>query len=161
MTAVGSGLQYTFLYASKLLCFSVAFCIYCVHLLYVNDRQPCEISNTDGVVVITCYVVLMHEIELKQVIAPGAARRYASADGSSTRGGSTSVRGRVRSPHMAKLHRRQRRRGCMGRDPQYLTCRGRPVLTTPNILTSVLFFPFSGTSEYRKSLSFSSAMRPV
>ena len=24
--------------------------------------------------------------------------------------------------------------------PQYLTCRGRPVLTTPNILTSVLFF---------------------
>jgi len=25
----------------------------------------------------------------------------------------------------------------------------------PNILTSVLFFPFSGTSEYRKSLSFS------
>jgi len=26
-----------------------------------------------------------------------------SADGSSTRGGSTSVRGRVRSPHMAKL----------------------------------------------------------
>ena len=34
--------------------------------------------------------------------------------------------------------------------PQYLTCRGRPVLTTPNILTSVLLFPFSGTSEYRK-----------
>jgi len=26
-----------------------------------------------------------------------------AADGSSTRGGSTSVRGRVRSPHMAKL----------------------------------------------------------
>ena len=26
-----------------------------------------------------------------------------TADGSSTRGGSTSVRGRVRSPHMAKL----------------------------------------------------------
>ena len=42
---------------------------------------------------------------LKQVIAPGAARRYAPprADGSSTRGGSTSARGRVRSPHMAKL----------------------------------------------------------
>jgi len=34
---------------------------------------------------------------------PGAARRYAPADASSTRGGSTSVRGRVRSPHMAKL----------------------------------------------------------
>jgi len=45
--------------------------------------------------------------------------------------------------------------------PQYLTCRGRPVLTNLNILTSVLFFPFCGTSEYRKSLSFSSAMRPV
>jgi len=37
-----------------------------------------------------------------QVIAPGAARRYApAADGSSTRGGSTSVRGRVRSPHIS------------------------------------------------------------
>jgi len=49
-------------------------------------------------------------------------------------------------------HRRQRRRGCRGRDPQYLTCRRRPVLTTsPNILTSVLSFPFGGTSEYRKS----------
>ena len=33
----------------------------------------------------------------------GAARRYALADGSSTRGGSTSVRGRVRGPHTAKL----------------------------------------------------------
>ena len=33
----------------------------------------------------------------------------------------------------------QRRMGCRGRDPQYLTYRGRPVLTT-NILTSVLFF---------------------
>jgi len=39
----------------------------------------------------------------KQVIAPGAARRYSPADGSSTRGGSTSVRGRLRSAHMAKL----------------------------------------------------------
>jgi len=38
-----------------------------------------------------------------KVIAPGAARRYAPADGSSTRGGSTSVRGRVRSLHTAKL----------------------------------------------------------
>ena len=40
---------------------------------------------------------------VEQVIAPGAVRRYAPADDSSTRGGSTSVRGRVRSPHMAKL----------------------------------------------------------
>jgi len=39
----------------------------------------------------------------KQVIAPGTARRYAPADGSSTRGGSTSVRGRACSRHMAKL----------------------------------------------------------
>ena len=38
-------------------------------------------------------------IKIGQVFAPGAARRYApAADGSSTRGGSTSVRGRVRSP---------------------------------------------------------------
>jgi len=31
--------------------------------------------------------------DTKLVIAPGAVRRYATADGSSTRGGSTSVRG--------------------------------------------------------------------
>jgi len=43
--------------------------------------------------------------------------------------------------------------------PLYLTC--SVVLTTPNILTSVLFFPVSGTSEYRKSLSFSSAMQKL
>jgi len=44
------------------------------------------------------------DILVKQVIAPGAARRYAPrADGSLTRGGSTSIRGRVRSPPMAKL----------------------------------------------------------
>jgi len=35
----------------------------------------------------------------KQVIAPGSARRYAHPHGSSTRGGSKSVRGRVRSSH--------------------------------------------------------------
>jgi len=39
----------------------------------------------------------------QQIIAPGAARRYDPADGSSTRDGSRSVRGRVRSPHRAKL----------------------------------------------------------
>jgi len=43
-----------------------------------------------------------------------------------------------------------------GRDPQYLTCRGRPVLTTPQYFDKCfIFFPFSGTSEYRTSLSFS------
>jgi len=43
-------------------------------------------------------------MEPKQVIAPGAGgETICAADGSSTRGGSTSVRGRVRSPHMAKL----------------------------------------------------------
>jgi len=41
----------------------------------------------------------------QQVIVPRVVRRYAPppADGSSTRGGSTSVHGRVCSPHMAKL----------------------------------------------------------
>ena len=41
----------------------------------------------------------------QQVIAPEGGRRddIPPADGSSTRGGSMSVRGRVRSPHMAKL----------------------------------------------------------
>ena len=49
-------------------------------------------------------------------------------------------------------HRRQRRRGCRGRDPQYLTCRRRPVLTTPQYFDKCFtFFPFGGTSEYRKS----------
>jgi len=45
--------------------------------------------------------------DTKQGIASGAVRRYATADGSSTRGGSTSVRGRVRSRHMAKFSCRQ------------------------------------------------------
>ena len=48
-------------------------------------------------------VDVWESIYVEQVIVPGAARRYAPADGNSTRGGSTSVRGRVRSPHMAKL----------------------------------------------------------
>ena len=43
-------------------------------------------------------------------------------------------------------YRRQRHRGCRGRDPQYLTCRCSFCVDNPhNILTSVLFFPFSGT----------------
>jgi len=41
-------------------------------------------------------------IKIGQVFAPGAARRYApAAHGSSTCGGSTSARGRVRSPHIS------------------------------------------------------------
>jgi len=40
---------------------------------------------------------------MKQVVAPALARRYTPADGSSTRGGSTSVRGQVRSPLKANL----------------------------------------------------------
>jgi len=40
-------------------------------------------------------------VQHKQVITTRAARRCAPADGSSTRGGSTSVRGRVRSPHIS------------------------------------------------------------
>ena len=43
---------------------------------------------------------------VKQGIAPGAARRYAphrrlQFDGGKNRGGSTSVRGRIRSPHIS------------------------------------------------------------
>jgi len=40
---------------------------------------------------------------LLQVVAPQVARQYAPADGRSIRRGSTSVRGRVCSPHTAKL----------------------------------------------------------
>jgi len=57
------------------------------------------------VVIIAIYDKSQRLVFIRQVVAPGAARRYApTADRSSTRGGSTSVRGRVRSPHMAKLH---------------------------------------------------------
>ena len=39
-------------------------------------------------------------------------------------------------------HRRQRRMNCRGRDPQYLTCRGCPVLTTPQYFDKCfIFFP--------------------
>jgi len=37
----------------------------------------------------------------ERVIAPGRRDDMPTADGSSTRGGSTSVRGRVRSPHIS------------------------------------------------------------
>ena len=37
-------------------------------------------------------------------------------------------------------HRRQRRRGCRCRDPQYLTCMGRPVLTTPQYFDKCFIF---------------------
>jgi len=54
-------------------------------------------------------------------------------------------RSRQSSEHPVS-HRRQRRRGCRGRDPQYLTSRVVLCWRPPNILTSVLFFPFSRTS---------------
>ena len=50
--------------------------------------------------------VPLYLVHTKQIsLSPwgGGARQYAHADGSSTRGGSTSFGGRVRSPHMAKL----------------------------------------------------------
>ena len=50
-----------------------------------------------GTIVSCCVCVC--KLQAGRVIAPGAARRYAPADGSSTRGGSTYVRGRVRCPH--------------------------------------------------------------
>jgi len=40
---------------------------------------------------------------LSTTYRPGDSEMICPTDGSSTRGGSTSVRGRVRSPHMAKL----------------------------------------------------------
>ena len=57
---------------------------------YPVHQQPVTSRNHVFVSAITSY-------------RPGAARRYAPADSSLTRGGSTSVRGRVRSPHTAKL----------------------------------------------------------
>jgi len=43
------------------------------------------------------------QVTVKTSYRPRSGRRYVPADGSSTRGGSTSIRGRVRSPLMAKL----------------------------------------------------------
>ena len=79
----------------------------CMDLQYGND-DPCPLTIFEG------GLNLVHEADddsdwnlqrlqhwrNKQVIAP-AARRYAPADGSSTRDGSTSVSGQVRSPHIS------------------------------------------------------------
>jgi len=58
-----------------------------------------------GAVEQDCGPLKTHASKGKQVIAPGRGETICPriADGSSTRGGSTSVRGRVRSPPMAKL----------------------------------------------------------
>ena len=71
----------------------------------------CEMLHLTRCVLLICSSVVFFTfshfhvlpIWVKQVIAPGAARRYAPADGSLTRSGSKSVRGWVRSPHVAKL----------------------------------------------------------
>ena len=60
-----------------------------------------------------------------------------------------------------QFHRRQRRRGCRGRDSPIFDLQGSSCVDDPQYLTSVLFFPFSGTSEYRKSLPFSSVMHHI
>ena len=60
-----------------------------------------------------------------------------------------------------QFHRRQRRRGCRGRDSPIFDLQGLSCVDNPQYLTSVLFFPFSGTSEYRKSLPFSSVMHHI
>jgi len=61
-------------------------------LYYNTSRQP----------VIFIKITLQNRINLIETsYRPGAAKRYTPADGSSTRGGSTSVRGKVRSPHIS------------------------------------------------------------
>jgi len=51
-----------------------------------------------------CHLLQLNSSDYTQkIIAQGAARRYAHSNGSSTRSGSAYVRGRVRSPDMAKL----------------------------------------------------------
>jgi len=53
-------------------------------------------------------------------------------------------------------HRRQRRRGCMGCDAPIFDLQGSSCVDDPRIFWQMFyFFPFSGTSEYCKSLSFS------
>jgi len=53
---------------------------------------------------VTAEVVrILKKTQLVQVIAPGRRDDIPTVYGSSTRGGFTSVRGRVRRPHMAKL----------------------------------------------------------
>jgi len=70
------------------------------------QRQPYSLTPTPLTPDVNRQLFLHEQFAVhkrKQLIAPGAAKRYAPADGSSTRGVSTSVRGRVRSPHMAQL----------------------------------------------------------
>ena len=76
-------------------CMCVCTPVRITHCLKYNLKLP--VGHLDN------FIVPPSSKLLEQVIAPGAARRYVPADGSSTRSGSTSVRGRVRSPHMAKL----------------------------------------------------------
>jgi len=76
-------------------CMCVCTPVRITHCLKYNLKLP--VGHLDN------FIVPPSSKLLEQVIAPGASRRYVPADGSSTRSGSTSVRGRVRSPHMAKL----------------------------------------------------------
>ena len=67
-------------------------------LLRSIDRTDIQ---TEGHQTVTYTLLRIQRGQCQQGIAPGEARRYAPADGSSTRSGSTSVRERVRSPHIS------------------------------------------------------------
>ena len=78
---------------------------YCPHAL-AEGKQSTRIGEKtlefSSTVLSTLSPYLQEYSTCQQAIAPGAARRYAlPADSSSTLGGSTSVRGRVRSPHIS------------------------------------------------------------
>jgi len=63
-----------------------------------------DYHRTISVSVFDVNIVILDENAMKLRYRPGAARRYAPADGSSTVAkiaGSTSVRVRVRSPHIS------------------------------------------------------------
>ena len=58
----------------------------------------------------------------------------------------------VRPPGASASYRRQRRRG---RDPPIFDLQGSSAVDDPQYFDKCFIFPFSGTSEYRKSLCFS------
>ena len=70
----------------------------CLDTLDTPQIPHCDPSTKRGTLRETFCSTPQHN---RQVIAPGPARRYAPADGSLTRGGSASVRGRVRSLHIS------------------------------------------------------------
>jgi len=77
--------------------------LFCSHV-FSYKTAPGVVRKKQPPASVRSYVIILPAVFLlcKQAIAPGATRRYAPRGWrSKNRGGSTSVRGRVRSPHIS------------------------------------------------------------